>query len=218
METNSVDTVMNSPPSLQQLPAAPTSFLESLPTSVAAASNVAIASTPIDPNSIPIKVPHGTPPPPIGQLLPEVAAAEQSPMKVSTPPPSTPSPPAVIPATLEPTSTVSDMALPDVVKPEVATVEPELGLSLDAATGSPFADATYFDDEMFKADGDGDILMNSETGLPVVGASPHVAYQHSPISFAYSHDEDGPPPAKRQKLDSVSSFLLHQPCGSNYAK
>lgn len=56
-----------------------------------------VAATPPDPDSIPIAPPKGSPRPPTGQLLPDVAAAEDpsSPNKLQTPPPSTPSPPTL---------------------------------------------------------------------------------------------------------------------------
>ncbi|KAH7104698.1 Bromodomain-containing protein [Auriculariales sp. MPI-PUGE-AT-0066] len=42
-------------------------------------SIVAVIATPPDPDSIPIHPPHGTPPPPTGELLPEVEMAEAAP-------------------------------------------------------------------------------------------------------------------------------------------
>lgn len=200
--------------------------------SVDAASIVPVIATPPDANSIPVEPPHGSPRPPVGQLLPDVAASEEAsvPMVMNTPPPSTPSPvaqPAPVPADAYPSSTeiqqdpyvppVSDASFPN---PD-AYPEPEHE-EHEHRPDAPF-EQPVFDDTPFKTETDGDIMMDG-VDHPMNGngihSSPHLMYPNSPLSLSahvYGQDDiDGPPPAKRQKLEpSVSPAPKTRDCQSH---
>jgi hypothetical protein len=207
---------------------------------VETASIVPAVATPPDPTSIPIEPPHGSPRPPIGQLMPDVAAVEdpnqqmQSPMKVNTPPPSTPSP---TPGAAQPEPTESfneaDQHIPsngvdhgygqDLLPPSS-----ELDLGFGHQNDSMFGDDT------FRTEADGDAIMHGghlddakHDALEGALVDPdnmandpnQLLYQSSPQndfgapSFNEQESLDGPPPAKRQKVDSVSkhvrSYVAH---------
>jgi hypothetical protein len=206
-------------------------------TEIDAASIVPVVAQTPDPSSIPIAPPHGSPPPPPGQLLPDVAAAEEisSPMKVNTPPPETPSPAQMteqpIAIVEQPTPAAEVYPDPDLdqtltqAAPEPAYGQQMVGEpALDLAFTQP-NEPVFGDNLTFKTEGDGDIVMQDhrenhapngvkeENGVHTE-ASPHVVYPNSPDAFAVGQQDDfydGPPPAKRQKLESVSK----QPCTSH---
>jgi hypothetical protein len=197
-------------------------------TEIDAASIVPVVAQTPDPSSIPIAPPHGSPPPPPGQLLPDVAAAEEisSPMKVNTPPPETPSPAQMTeqPIAEQPTPAA------DVYPNPNQDLDPDQTLTQaapEAVYGEPALDLAFTqpNEPVFKTERDGDIIMQDhqeshapngvkeENGIHTED-SPHVIYPNSPGAFAVGQEDDyydGPPPAKRQKLESVSK----QPCTSH---
>lgn len=190
--------------------------------SIDAASIVPVVAATPDPNSIPIEPPKGSPPPPTGQLMPDVAVAEDlsSPMKVTTPPPETPSPAQVLEqptpaeAPQDPDQTITEQ------KPLPASLDASLQedaagqQGLDLAFAQP-DNSMFGADTSFKTEGDGDAVMHDHqqtqdgmgNGIHTED-SPHVVYPQSPNGLAaQSHSQDDfleGPPAKRQKLDSVS--------------
>lgn len=202
------------------------------PNPVETASIVPAVATPPDPTSIPIEPPHGSPRPLIGQLMPDVAAAEdpnqqlQSPMKVNTPPPSTPSP-APVPAQAEPTESFSE------VDQSISSNgvghgygQDLLPASSELDLGFGHQDDSMFGDDTFRTEADGDAIMHGDHLDDVkhdalegdLGDLNHMAndpnqllYESSPQndfgapSFNEQDSMDGPPPAKRQKVDSVST-------------
>jgi len=147
-------------------------------------------------------------------------------MKVNTPPPETPSPAQMTeqPIVEQPTPAADVYSDPDQMltqaTPEAAPYgqqmvgEPALDLALTQPNEPVFADNLAF-----KTEGDGDIVMqdhqeshapngvDEENGVHTED-SPHVLYPNSPGAFDVGQQDDyydGPPPAKRQKLDSVST-------------
>jgi len=207
---------------------------ETTPTgnSVGSASVVPAVATPPDPTSIPIQPPRGSPRPPVGQLMPDVAAAEdpsqlQSPMKVNTPPPSTPSPVPIL-AKEEPAEsfTESDQHAP------ASAVDPGYGQDLippsgELEMGFGHQEDSMFGDDTFRTEADGDAIMHGDQldtkhdepegdmdTNNMAGDPNHLLYQNSPpndfgsSTFNEQDSLDGPPPAKRQKVDSVSSHVI----------
>ena len=225
-----METIFLTASSLPQTSLPPTNPVE-------AASIVPAMATPPDPASIPIAPPHGSPRPPLGQLLPDVAAAEdnttqlQSPMKVNTPPPSTPSPVAI--PQQAPAESFSSMEQPS----HANGIDSGYGQSVlpadaDLDLGFPQPDDSMFGDDTFRTEADGDTIMdehqlenakhdllgNGESAVngqaknhndSIEDSTQALYQQHSPTDFTsptYNEQEsfDGPPPAKRQKVDSVS--------------
>jgi hypothetical protein len=164
--------------------------------------------------------------------MPDVAATEdpnqqlQSPMKVNTPPPSTPSP-APVPVQAEPTESFSE------VDQHIASNGVDHGYGQDLLPSSSeldlgfgHQDDTMFGDDTFKTEVDGDAIMHGDhlddakhdilggdldDPNHMVNDPNHLLYESSPqndfgaTSFNEQESLDGPPPAKRQKVDSVSN-------------
>jgi hypothetical protein len=185
---------------------------------VDAASIVPVVATPPDPATIPIEPPHGSPRPPVGQLLPDVAAAEDpsSPMKVNTPPPSTPSP-----AQIQPQPVPQD-AFPDQESESTNQVNTTvnghehqyqngLPVSLDHTVDQ--TDTDMFDQESAKPEVDDDMMMEDShtNGIahPEQIANGNYSLSNDVESPSHATEEydDGPPPAKRQKLESVRNIV-----------
>ncbi|PVF97496.1 hypothetical protein CPB86DRAFT_424834 [Serendipita vermifera] len=188
---------------------------------VDAASIVPVVATPPDPTTIPIEPPHGSPRPPVGQLLPDVAAAEDpsSPMKVNTPPPSTPSPTQIQPQPV-PLDAYPDQESETTNQANVAVnghqYQNGVPVSLDHAVDQ--SDTDMFDQESAKPEADDDMIMddnhiqNSTNGIAHPEQIANGSYSALPNnvespSHATEEYDDGPPPAKRQKLESVRNTV-----------
>ncbi|KAG8834592.1 hypothetical protein FS842_000951 [Serendipita sp. 407] len=194
--------------------------------SVDAASIMPVVATPPDPASIPVEAPNGSPKPPIGELMPDVAAAEavSSPNKTTTPPPLTPSPPATTAIPMEaetPNHVLNGLGSPQAEPPtpsiehHATTLFPgpndtENVLSHDMDGHHTTEDPIFGDEEMYKAEPDFDIVMNEGSHLghdsttsPIGNGDYIQDPSHIPYGTSAEHDDhlDGPP-LKRQKLDS----------------
>ncbi|KAG8830786.1 hypothetical protein FRC17_004244 [Serendipita sp. 399] len=189
---------------------------------VDAASTIPVVATPPDPASIPIEAPHGSPRPPIGELLPDVAAAEDvsSPNKTTTPPPLTPSPPATTTIPMEAETPIhglgafgSPQAEPPTPSIEQSVFPGPNGVG-DISTHEmehPTTEDPIFDDEdMYKAEPDFDIVMNEgdhlghDSTTSPIGNGDYIQ-DLSQIPYGASAEQDDHldgPPLKRQKLDS----------------
>ena len=222
------------------------------------ASHVAVLSTPPDLATIPIEPPHGSPPPPPGELLPDVAAAEEvasaptADPSVFTPPPVTPTPPTD-PEDIRPMDEDSPRRPEPSTEVLSATPQPGTDLTLShvplgATPHHIDEDADVKMEEDVKADAEQQTqapleirqengylngitpaatleLISEQPVYPINGSngfikspSPGAALYPSSSYSALDHEADGPPPAKRQKLEpSVSMLPLCQPCATSIA-
>jgi hypothetical protein len=156
----------------------------------------------------------------------------QSPMKVNTPPPSTPSP-APATAQPEPTESFTEATEAEQHLPSNGVdhgyTQDLLPPSSELDLGFSHQDDSMFGDDTFKTEVDGDTIMHEDHlddvkhdaledgGLvdpnSMANDPNQLLYQSSPQndfgapSFNEPESLDGPPPAKRQKVDSVSKHV-----------
>jgi hypothetical protein len=222
------------------------------------ASHVPALATPPDPATIPVDPPHGSPRPPPGQLLPDVAAAEEvasvpptAAPSVFTPPPVTPTPPTdpedirpmdedapkhpepsteVLSATPQAGSDLTlthvplgatphrideedaDMKMEEDVKPDaeqqrqaLSEIKQENGYSNGITPAATLELVSVSEQPL--------LSLNGSNGY-VKSPSPSAVLYPSSSYSALDHDADGPPPAKRQRLEpSVSVPPLCQASG-----
>lgn len=234
---NAVAEPFAGPEHLQNGIAAPASFAPTPPTLppavhsfvVDAASHVPTVATPPDPSSIPIHAPHGTPPPPPGTLLPEVAAAEDMSApptavpSVFTPPPATPTPPTdpepdphamdedpaqpspeIRSATPQPDTDLTASHAPLGADPLFGNPEDDVAMAVEAPLGTPpVDDAPLTLDASLDATPNASLLNgNAPNGNGFHSAHPNGNGVASPAfqsTFAYQEDDGDQPPPAKRQ-------------------